>query len=811
LKVAIVAPSSQPYAVGGAEKFWWGLLEAFRRYTDHEVELLKVPGPEADFRQVVASYRRFSELNLDHFDLVLSTKYPAWMVCHRNHICYLQHPLRGLYDTYPAHMPVQSEAWPPLLEPLEQLLQLAPGWDGRAALFAELERLEAMLSPQDWDANFAFPGPVTRAVVHWLDASALQPGRIKKFLAISHTVAGRRDYFPERAYVQVLHHPSDIEPIAADPVERRRAGRSRYLFTVSRLDAPKRVDLLIAAMALLDADISLLIAGTGPQEPELRRLAAADDRIRFCGRVSDEALQRLYSEALLVPFVPMDEDYGLITLEALQAGKPVLTCTDAGGVTELVEHGVNGWVVEPTAQALADALQAILREPGIVEPMQDACRASVSGINWRDTVKGILSSGLRYDNDGFPEAGKPRHLVVAVSFPVYPASSGGTNRLFHLYRHIAYYTPVTLVTLCSARQPAMNREIAPGLREVRIPKSLQHERLEYELQQQLGASVGDVVAMREIERTPDYLSALYDAALDADLLVASHPYLYPAIRLVWRGPVIYEAHNVEVDLKRAVLGEQPAAAPWLALTREVEARACQDAIAITVCSDEDGERLAQLYQVPQEKLATVPNGVDSDGIPWVSSANRLRVQRRCGSAGGFSALFMGSQHGPNNEAVRFILETLAPAHPDIQFWVVGSAGSAYGGAVPDNVVIYGQLEEGDKNALLSCARMALNPVASGSGSNLKMAEYVAAGLPVLTTPFGCRGLEFSPPARVRQAAIESFSDNLHDFVNEVDRAALKDSVSEDLESARTEHDWRGIAERYYNFLTHSVMKISTLW
>ena len=62
------------------------------------------------------------------------------------------------------------------------------------------------------------------------------------------------------------------------------------------------------------------------------------------------ALADLYADALLVPFVPKHEDYGLITIEAFKSGKPVLTCTDSGETLEFVRDGHNGYVVEPNAK-----------------------------------------------------------------------------------------------------------------------------------------------------------------------------------------------------------------------------------------------------------------------------------------------------------------------------------------------------------------------------------------------------------------------------------------------------------------------------
>ena len=74
----------------------------------------------------------------------------------------------------------------------------------------------------------------------------------------------------------------------------------------------------------------------------LRELAAGDPRIRFTGFLNDAELAEAYAGARAVLFAPTDEDYGYITLEAMLSAKPVVTTTDSGGPTELVEAGVDG-------------------------------------------------------------------------------------------------------------------------------------------------------------------------------------------------------------------------------------------------------------------------------------------------------------------------------------------------------------------------------------------------------------------------------------------------------------------------------------
>ena len=168
--------------------------------------------------------------------------------------------------------------------------------------------------------------------------------------------------------------PSDLGPL--------RHGGQRHLFTVSRLDGPKRFDLLIRAMAHVPGDLPLLIAGTGPEEPRLRALAAGDPRIRFLGFVPDDALVDLYADALAVAFVPDDEDLGLITLEAMGCATPVITCLDSGGPTEFVVDGVTGLVADASPPALGAALGRLVNDPVLAAELGRAGERRAARVNW---------------------------------------------------------------------------------------------------------------------------------------------------------------------------------------------------------------------------------------------------------------------------------------------------------------------------------------------------------------------------------------------------------------------------------------------
>lgn len=783
MKIALIAPSGVPFVVGGAEKLWWGLSGHVNRHTTHAMELIKLPSPEQDFWQIAASYERWSLLDLSHFDAVISTKYPAWMVQHPNHVVYLQHTLRGLYDTYPQGMALQPARVPPAAQALWRLLQ-APGVE-RALLPEIFARVRALQSdvgidPEALRTLTALPGPLVRALVRKLDAIALAPGAVQKYFAISGVVARREGYFPAGAQVTVLPHPSNLEGLHGGPAE--------FVFTASRLDAPKRLDLLVRAYRRCATTVPLCIAGDGPEGDKLRALAAGDARIRFAGRLNDDALVEHYSRAALVPFIPFDEDMGLITLEAMAAGKPVLTVLDAGGVTEFVQDGINGRTVAPTEAALAQALDEMLADPARLAQMGAAAQHTAAQVSWQRTARGLLEAAeqglaapaLHAAAPAAPQrrSGRQRLLVVN-TFGVYPPDNGGKKRLFYLSQGLAQWADVTLLNLGPVGSAAQERCFGAHYREVCVPASRRFEQSEHALSKALQCSVTDIAALLYHGDLGEYRQAFEVLAAQADVVVAAHVYMAPLVFALWQGPVWYDAHNVEADMKAVVLGE-PLPSPEDARTPQApldlrapgaaqravqqvaaaEAQLVQRAERVWAVSDANRERLAQLYGRAAERIELAPNGTQLPADAWLEPQRRAALKQQLGWGQRPLALFVASYHGPNLAAADAVL-ALAAQCPQWSFALVGSVCQhLQNQSLPANVYALGVVSEGALTALLRAADVGLNPMESGSGTNLKMLDYAGHGLLVLSTPVGARGLAFVAGEHYIEAALADFAQTL---------------------------------------------------
>ena len=754
MRIAVVAPSPVPFTPGGAERVWNGLVRAITEGTEHDAELIKLPVREHTLAGLVAGYEAFARLDLSHFDMVVTGKYPAWMVSHPNHAVYVLHRLRGLYDTYHlTGMPLRVDLLDPELAGIQRLMRRRRG---RAAALELIARVGAFVERRGADhPALALPGPLAREVVHFLDGVALAEAR--RYLAISRTVAARPGYFPEGAAVEVAYPPSDLGGA--------RCGDAAHLFTASRIEAPKRIDLLIEAMRRVPQPVELLVAGGGPDLERCRALAADDPRARFLGPVTPQRLRDLYAGALAVPFIPRDEDLGLITLEAMACAKPVVTCDDSGGPTELVVDGVTGRVVPPTAEALGEAIAGLCADPAGARRMGAAGRLRSRAVSWDTVVEKLLTAPPPRRTAGAARGARPR--VVALStFAVHPRRGGGQLRCLQLLSALGERCDIELLSLVPHGEAARRIELSPGLAETVVPKSAEHEARVQEIAAEVRLPVTDIVAATLIMRTPEYLDRLRTAAAGAEAAVLVHPYLHPALAAVAPGlPVVYDAQDAAFQLKAAVLPAGPVGARLLAETRAVEAAVVRGAALVAACSAEDAGALREEYGGPAERFRVVPNGVDGRATPFCGGEPRRMRRRRWveglartadGGAPDHAALFMGSWHPPNIEAARRVL-AIAEDLPRVLFLMVGGHCVALDGeTLPDNVALCGELPDLLKRSLLWSADLGLNPMVSGSGTNLKLVEYFAAGLPALSTPTGARGLDVRPGEHLWSAPPEGF-------------------------------------------------------
>ena len=784
MKIAIVAPSPVPFVIGGIENLVWSLCDYINQHTAHQAELIKIPSRELGFWELIDSYYQFYRLDLSHFDAVICSKYPAWMIEHPNCIYYVAHRLRGLYDTYHTMgLPWEVTSDDPWVRAVLGYMRDYPHPETLDSFFELVFRMKQ--ESKAGNDVFSFPGPLIRLLVHYMDDFAFRRNRPERYYAISKTVADRKEYFPENAEVIPVYPPSNLKEAGC--------GEFRHLFIVSRLDYPKRIDLLVRAMKFVKSDIPLYIAGTGPAAEQLKALAGDDPRIRFLGFVTDAEVERYYADALVIPYFPEEEDYGYITIEAMMHGKPVITLADSGGPMEFVRNGETGFIAEGTPEAIAEKIDWFAKHPDDARKMGRRAKDEVSGISWANVCKTLL------EPDGKKKKESRLRVSVLSTFPIWPPMGGGQARIYNLYRKVTEICDVNVLALCYQDS---TRKLKKGYTEICVSKSGEQQTLESSMNARAGIPVNDITTLLYAGKTPGYTELLRKEIAESEITVVSHPYTYYEAKPFLEGKrFIYEAHNVESYMKQGMIPDSPVKEELLRITYEAEKECCEKSELILTCSEEDKKHLHELYGVSEEKMLVIPNGVDCEIYPDTDPGLRGIRKNQLLGEDKKTGVFMGSWHEPNLEACREIFK-IARLCPDTVFLLMGSQCLYFeqrNEALPGNVCMLGLVSEEEKERIFSAVDFALNPMLSGSGTNLKMFDYMAAGIPIITTLFGTRGIDRKDLFVIAEP-VTGMAKAIREFSPEGSRAMILEARN----YVRETFDWKVISGPLKSYISNTV-------
>jgi glycosyltransferase involved in cell wall biosynthesis len=699
MKVAVVTPAIQdPERLFGAERHFAGMVNAF--CTRYDTDWKQVPISEATWDDVLRSYLDCYELDLSKYDLVISTKNPTFAVQHRNHVCWLLHQIRVFYDRF------EDE-------------------------YGKLDKQQRIQRTEQRD------------MIQKLDTLAFQ--RVRKIFANGFETARRLKQY-NGFDAEVLHPPVYARGHYC-------AGQ-KYFLLPGRLHRWKRVDLALRAMQYLGNDIELVVSGTGEDEAYFRGIAGRDERIRFTGFVSDQELLDLYANALAVLFVPKEEDFGYITIEAMLSRKPIIVCTDSGEPARLVSNGRTGFVVKPDPMEVAAAMSILSEDKELARTMGERAYETAPSQSWDDVIDRLVAAGewegvrSSVSVPGTLEDSRVR-VLVADNQVLDPPVGGGRIRIYELYRHIAALGfEITYVGAYDWPGPVYRDQLlAPHFRECVTPLTQQHFAEDARYRKASGGKTTiDVTVPRLMKYSPRFQRMAEEFGRDAEIIVISHPWVHPHVPRRPGQKLIYDAHNCEYVVKQQILGDTPQGRELVREVGEVEGKLCREADVVFVCSEEDATQFVERYGISREKIVLVPNGVDVKQIRPATSDQRRQAKLELGFPAERPLLiFIGSGYGPNTEAARFLVTEVAPKIGGCQIAIAGSVKDSYeaaGGPLPPHHVRFlGVLDARQRELLYQGADIALNPMFSGSGTNLKMLDYFAAGLPVVSTVAGARGLE----------------------------------------------------------------------
>ena len=341
----LILEAQVPFVHGGAEILVRELAAALTA-RGHRARIVSVPFTDAPRDELLAGVEAWRLLDVTRaaggdVDLVIATKFPTYFASHPRKVLWLVHQHRAAYELAGT----------------------------RFSDFAHTPRDVAL----------------RRRLID-LDTRALR--ECVGHFTIARTVSDRMLKFNGIASAALYNPPKLAGRLHAGPC-------GDYVLTVTRLEHVKRVDLTIDTFEKTTSSVRLLIAGDGSIRHELSEYIerrGLRERVTLLGRVDDERLIELYAGCRAVLFAPYEEDYGYVTLEAFLARKPVITACDSGGTLEFVTDGVNGYVCEPTPDALAAAVNRLAADPALAASLGERGHGVAAPITWDHVVDRLLAA-----------------------------------------------------------------------------------------------------------------------------------------------------------------------------------------------------------------------------------------------------------------------------------------------------------------------------------------------------------------------------------------------------------------------------------
>lgn len=338
----IIANAQVPFVKGGAEILADDLQIALAA-EGHEVEQVKIPfkwyPPEKITEHILACrLLDLSESCEQNIDLLIGLKFPAYFLKHTNKVLWLLHQHRSAYDLWGTE-------------------------------FCDISSSELGNKNRDYIINS--------------DNNFLPEA--KKIFTISKNVSNRLKKFNNIESIPLYPPLLNPEKFFCNDFD-------DYIFYPSRINSIKRQHLAVEALKYTNTPVKLIIGGRPDTANSLQLLeeqisdCGVEGRVKIISEMSEDKKFTLYSNALGIIFIPMDEDYGYITLEALYSKKPVITATDSGGPLEFVDNDINGFVVTPDPKEVADAMDRLY---------MDKIKAKTMGTNGYEKILGLDLSWKR--------------------------------------------------------------------------------------------------------------------------------------------------------------------------------------------------------------------------------------------------------------------------------------------------------------------------------------------------------------------------------------------------------------------------------
>jgi D-inositol-3-phosphate glycosyltransferase len=272
-------------------------------------------------------------------------------------------------------------------------IELASRWDiPHVTMFHTLGKLKQQANPKE-------PEPPLRLE---MEQHIIQQADVIVTATAEERMQLIRAYGASAYRIEVV--PCGVDLKLFRPHERTRA-RAQFglsqeqpiLLFAGRLDSFKGPDLFLRAAAMMQKDAQIVVVGgnlVGDKDLQNLQTLAGElglsRRVRFLGAQPQTELPLLFSAADAVVVPSYHETFGLVAIEALACGTPVVA-TRAGGLMTVVRNGETGFLVPRCPGFFAERLDLLLRDPRLLTRMRVAARPSVIQYSWKSVAREITA------------------------------------------------------------------------------------------------------------------------------------------------------------------------------------------------------------------------------------------------------------------------------------------------------------------------------------------------------------------------------------------------------------------------------------
>lgn len=216
------------------------------------------------------------------------------------------------------------------------------------------ERIKTSTNPYNWYVTKWYQ-LATRYAIAKIDYFIANSSYIRKFII-------KEGALPKRTYI--IYNPIDHSIFSP----KQNIQKEIDVLYIGRLSIEKGVEVLIKATRFISENRKILIIGDGPLRNKLEILARNTSKnIQFLGWVDTEELIKFIIKSKILVVPSLSEPQGIVVIEAMACGIPVIG-SNTGGIPDMIEHGRNGWLVEPNnPEILGNTIESVLSNENLIE------------------------------------------------------------------------------------------------------------------------------------------------------------------------------------------------------------------------------------------------------------------------------------------------------------------------------------------------------------------------------------------------------------------------------------------------------------